>query len=141
MTSLLICILLAVPATAKDSQPAHALSDVHHIYIDSMGKDDEAVRFRTLLKQELSHAGFTIEDDAAKADAGMSGTLSVRVLAGYARAYADVALRASDGGTIWQGDFGPTFLRGRKGDDEVKNCAGNIADKLLRDLKQSTAHR
>jgi hypothetical protein len=141
MTSLFICFLLAMPATVNDAQPAHALSDVHHIYIDSMGKDDEAVRFRSLLKQELTHAGFTVEDDSAKADAVMRGTLSVRVLAGYSRAYADVALRASDGGTIWQGDFGPTFLRGRKGDDEVKNCAGNIADKLLKDLKQSTAHR
>jgi hypothetical protein len=141
MTSLFICFLLAMPATMNDALPSHALSDVHRIYLDSMGKDDEAVRFRSLLKQELTHAGFAVEDDSAKADAVMSGTLSVRVLAGYSRAYADVTLRASDGGTIWQGDFGPTFLRGRKGDDEVKNCAGNIADKLLKDLKQSTAYR
>jgi hypothetical protein len=45
MTSLLVCILLAMPGAANDSQPAHALSDVHRICVDSMGHDDEAVPF------------------------------------------------------------------------------------------------
>jgi hypothetical protein len=134
-------MLLAMPGTSNDSQTAHALSNVHRIYLDSMGHDDEAVRFRSLLKQELTHAGFTVEDDSAKADSVLSGTLSVRVVAGYSRAFADVALRASDGATIWRGAFGPRFLRGRKSGDDTKNCAGDIADKLLKDFKQSTAHR
>jgi hypothetical protein len=141
LTRLLICILLSMPGTANDPQPSHALSDVHRIYVDSMGQDDEAVRFRSSLKQELTHAGFTIEADSAKANAVLSGTLSVRVLAGYSRAFADVALRASDGATIWQGRFGPRFMRGRRGDDDIKNRAGDIADKLLKDYKQSVAHR
>jgi hypothetical protein len=141
MAYLLICILIAMPGTANDSQPVHALSDVHLIYVDSMGHDDEAVRFRSLLKQELTHAGFTIEDNSAKADSVLGGTLSVRVVAGYSRAFADVALRASDGATIWQGRFGPRFLRGRKSGDDTKNCAGDLADKLLKDFKQSTSHR
>jgi hypothetical protein len=141
MTNLLVGILLAMPGTANDLPPAHALSDVHRIYVDSMGHDDEAVRFRGLLKQDLTHAGFAIEDDSAKADAVLSGTLSVRVEAGYSWAYADVALRASDGATIWQGSFRPKFFHGRQGDDKTKNCAGDIADKLLKDFKQSTAHR
>jgi hypothetical protein len=141
MTSLIVCILLATPSAANDSQQTHALSDIHRIYVDSLGHDDEAVRFRSLLKQELTLAGFTIEDDSAKADAVLSGTLSVRVIDGYSRAFADVALRTSDGATIWQGRFGPRFLRGRKSGDDTKNCAGDIADKLLKDFKQSTAHR
>jgi hypothetical protein len=139
MTGLLICMLLAMPGTANDSQPAHALSDVHHIYVDSMGQGDEAVRFRSLLKQELAHAGFTIEDDSAKADAVLSGTLSVRVIAGYSKAFADLAMRAPDGATIWQGRFGPRFWRGRRGNDDVKNRASDIADKLLKDSKLATA--
>jgi hypothetical protein len=141
MTSLLILMMFATQGTANDSQRTHALVDVHNIYVDSMGHDDEAVRFRSLLKQELTRAGFTVEDDAAKADAVLGGTFSVRVVAGYSRSYADVALRESDGATIWQGDFGPRFWRGRKGGDDVKNCAGDIADKLLKDSKQTTAHR
>jgi hypothetical protein len=141
MTSLLVCILLAMPGTPNDSQTAHALFDVHRIYVDFLGHDDEAVRFRSLLKQELTRAGFTIEDDSAKADAVLGGTLSVRVIDGYSRAFADVALRASDGVTIWRGAFGPRFLRGRKSGDDTKNCAGDLADKLLKDFKQSTVHR
>lgn len=141
MIGLLMCMFLAMPGTANDSQPAHALSDVHHIYVDSMGQGDEAVRFRSLLKQELTHAGFTVEEDSAKADAVLSGTLSVRVVAGYSRAFADVALRATDGAAIWQGGFGPRFLRGRQGNDDIKNRAGDIADKLVKDRKQFITQR
>jgi hypothetical protein len=36
MTSVLIRILLAMPGTANDLPPAHALSDVHRIYVDSI---------------------------------------------------------------------------------------------------------
>lgn len=122
MTGLLVCMLLAMPGTANDSQPAHALSGVHRIYVDSMGQGDEAVRFRSLLKQGLTHAGFTIEDDSAKADAVLSGTLSVRVIAGYSKAFADLAMRASDGAAIWQGRFGPRFWRGHQGNDDVKTA-------------------
>jgi hypothetical protein len=93
------------------------------------------------LKQELSRAGFTIEEDSAKADAVLGGTLSVRVVDGYSRAFADVAVRPSAGAAIWQGRFGPRFLRGRKSGDDTKNCAGDVADKLLKDFKQSTSHR
>jgi len=46
MTPLVLGILLAIPGAATDSQTAHQLSDVHRIYVDSMGHDDEAVRFR-----------------------------------------------------------------------------------------------
>jgi hypothetical protein len=141
MISLLMCVFPAMAGTANDSQPAHALSDVHHIYVESMGHDDEAVRFLGLLKQELIHQGLTIEDDSAKADAVLSGTLSVRVIDGYSRGFADVVLRATDGATIWQGSFGPRFLRGRKAGDDIKNVAGNLVDRLVKDRKQSTAHR
>lgn len=141
MTYFLMSIFLAITGLVSPSQPAHSLSDVHRIYVDSMGHDDEAARFRTLLKQELTHAGFTVEDDSAKADAALSGAFSVRVLAGYSKAYADLALRASDGTTIWAGKFGPRgFFRGHKGPDDIKNRASDIADKLLKDLKQSSAH-
>ena len=94
---------------SKSVQSAHTLTEVHHIYVDSIGHDDEAVRFRSLLNQEPTPASFIIEDDSAEADAVLSGTFSVRVLAGCSRAYADVAARASDGATIWQSDFGPRF--------------------------------
>jgi hypothetical protein len=52
-----------------------------------------------------------------------------------------VSLRASDNATVWQGGFGPRFWRGRKSSDDTKNCAGDIADKLLKDFKQSTARK
>jgi len=76
-------MLLTMPAKSNDSHSVRTLSDVHSVYVDSMGHDDEAVRFHSILKKELTHAGFTIEDDSAKADAVLSGTISIRVLAGY----------------------------------------------------------
>jgi hypothetical protein len=141
MTPLLLGILLAIQGAATGSQAARPLSEVHSIYVASMGHDDEAVGFRGSLKQELAHAGFALEDDSAKADALLSGTFSVRVEAGYTRAHADVAPRAPGGAMIWQGSFGQRFLPGRRGDADVKNRAGDIADKLRKDFKQSSAHR
>lgn len=140
MIGLFICMLLAMPAAANNPAPAHALSEVHHIYVDSMGHDDEAVRFRGLLKQELTRAGFTIEDDSAKADAVLSGTISIRVLAGYSRAFSDVTLRASDGAALWQDASRPRFWHGHQSGDDVKDRATDIADKLLKDSKQPTTH-
>jgi hypothetical protein len=108
-----------------------------------MGHDDEAVRFHSMLKQELIHAGLTLEEDPAKADAVLSGTLSIRVLDGYSLAFCDVTLRAFDGATLWQSAFGPKFRRfwhGLRSRDDVKNRAGDITDKHLKDYKQSTTH-
>lgn len=137
-------MLLTLPAKTNDSHLVRTLSDVHSIYVGSMGHDDEAVRFHRMLKQELTHAGFAIEEDPAKADAVLSGTLSIRVLDGYSRAFCDVTLRAFDGATLWQSAFGPRFRRfwhGNRSRDDVKNRAGDITDKLLKDLKQSTVHQ
>jgi hypothetical protein len=39
-------------------------------------------------------------------------------------------VRTPDGATIWQGDFGPRFTRGRQRDD-VKNRARDIADNFF----------
>ena len=140
MIGLFICMLLTMPAKANDSPPVHSLSEVHHMYVDSMGHDDEAARFRGLVKQELTRAGFTIEDNSAKADAILSGTISIRVLAGYSRAFSDVTLRASDGAALWQSAFRPRFWHGKQSGDDVKDRATDIAAKFLQDFKQSTPH-
>jgi hypothetical protein len=123
------------------SQTAHSLSEIHRIYVDSMGAcDDEAVRFRGLLKQELTHAGFAIEDDSA------SRCVAKRQFLGTSGGWTLPGLRGcdaatTDGATICQGGLGPRFWRGRRSGDDTKNCAGDIADKLLKDAKQSGAHR
>jgi len=53
MTPLLLGILLAIPVAANDSQAAHALSEVHHIYVGSMGQDDEAKRRNCIARANL----------------------------------------------------------------------------------------
>lgn len=60
-------------------QDQSALNAVRKIHVGSMGETDEAERFRLLFEDELSRKGFTVVDVAEKADAVLTGVLSVRV--------------------------------------------------------------
>lgn len=52
--TLMLVAAFAVPLCAQNN----ALSSVKKIHVGSMGQSDEAERFRMLLEEELSKAGF-----------------------------------------------------------------------------------
>ena len=81
------------------------LSRIQRLYVGSMGRSDEAIRFRLLLQDQLTDKGFSVVDTVEKADAILKGALTVRVHDGSeARVY--VALETPDGDRLWARDFG-----------------------------------
>jgi len=71
---------LTFSVSADSTAQAEArLHEVHSIYVGNMGADDEANRFRLLLEEQVAKKGFVIVDSPDKADAVLSGALSVRV--------------------------------------------------------------
>ena len=119
-------------AASVHSADRSALAAVHRIYVDSMGHDEEAVRFRDLLRKDLAAAGFFVVDDPRHTDATLSGFVSIRVRHGYAKAYSTVTLTTADGRLIWGGDFGPAF-RQSLSSDTVMLRSKDIAMRLKED--------
>lgn len=126
-----VCLLLAVAATgAAKTQAVASLAGIRSIYVEPMGQDHEAVRFRKLLSDELTKAGFTIVADADDgADAVLSSMLSTPVVDGHSRAYAEVELTRRNGPRVWGGDF-PSRRRWPSGQDYVKKLAEEVAGAL-----------
>ena len=110
---------------------------VQKIHIGEMGKSDEAERFQLLLEEQLEKKGFTVVNDADKADAVLAGVLSLRVYDDTSIARATVYLKNPDGKRIWGGDFQPKSTFFKRVDDTVKFRAENIADKLRKDWNKS----
>jgi hypothetical protein len=99
-----------------------------------MGQSDEAERFRILLGDELTKVGFTVVDNESKADAVLSGVLTVRVYAEQSRARATVSLTSSDDVRLRGKDFEPRVHFG--GGDTVKLRAEDVAKDLWKEPKQ-----
>jgi hypothetical protein len=124
---------LAVAALARPDMGQQRLSQVRKIYVGDMGTADESERFRHLLEDQLNAKGFTVVDDAAAADAILTGALSVRVLDDESEARVYVTLRTPGGERIWSRDFGNRFLHNpfnRK--EPVKLRAEDVANGLKR---------
>jgi hypothetical protein len=128
MKILLLTLLLAVPVIAQD------LHKVNKIFIGDMGTSDEAERFKMLLDDSLSKKGFTVVDKEEKADAVMTGVLSVRDHAKSSEARVTIFLKDKDGNKLWSMNFGShrTWLR----KDPVEARADDVASKLRDDWKK-----
>lgn len=84
------------------------------LFVGTMGRSDEAERFRLLLGEEAEKAGFIGVDRPEAADLILTGALIVRVYADYSQAQATVQLKAPGGERIWGRDFPPHH--GRSGE-------------------------
>lgn len=114
------------------------LSLVQKIYVGDMGSADEADRFRLLLEEALSKKGFTIVDREDRADAILSGALSVRVFDDKSEARAFVRLTTAGGESIWARDFGnKIFFNPFHRAEPVKRRAEDVAKRLREDWKRS----
>lgn len=127
-------------ATIKSGQITNQnkLRLVQKIYVGEMGKADEAQRFRLLLKEQLSKKGFTVVESAERADAILSGALSVRVLDDNSEARVYVTLDTPGGERLWARDFGNKFLTNpfnRK--EPTKRRAEDVANGLRKDWEKS----
>ena len=130
------------PLTSTDTPASRSgvknLYEVRKIYIDDMGKSDDAERFRLLLREKLSDKKFTIVDDPNEADAILKGTLSTQLAKGTTKARASVFLKSQSGATLWSDDFGVhlVFVSALHR-DSVKLRAEDVADGLHGAWKKS----
>ena len=133
----LLVLLFATATFCFDDDFAPDLYLVNKIYVADMGSTDEAARFKLLLDEALSKKGFIVVDTAEKADAIISGILTVRVYDSAAVAHATVLVKNKDGKRLWSGDFGPPTFRSLKRKDTVQARADTIADHLRDDWKKT----
>lgn len=84
--ALLVGLWLGTPIISAQTHPPispTALHLVQKIHIGELGTSDEAARFRLLLEDKLAQQGFTVVDTPEKADAVLSGALSVSTVGIY----------------------------------------------------------
>lgn len=110
---------------------------VKRIQIGNMGETNEAERFRLLLEEELTKKGFTIVDSSEKADAILTGVLSVRVLDKKTQARVYVKLSAPNGERLWGKDFGSRVTVFDR-TEPVKLRAKDVAKGLWTDWQRSS---
>lgn len=148
VASLLLAVLLLFdcgttfydPATGAEAQPdanQQRLSLIQKLYVGDMGTANESERFRHLLEDQLGEKGFTIVDDAAQADAILTGALSVRVLDDESEARVYVTLRTPGGERLWARDFGNRLFHNpfnRK--EPVKLRAEDVANELKKAVQK-----
>jgi len=126
------------PAAAAERESQSQLHLVRKIYVGSMGETDEAERFRLLLEEQLSGKGFTVVDRPEKADAILTGVLSVRVHDKKTRARVYVKLSTPEGARLWGKDFGSRLTSPFNRTEPVKLRAQDVANGLRDEWERST---
>ncbi len=141
---LLLATGLKAGAATKAGQTALHL--VEKIYIGEMGSTDEATRFRLLLEDKLTERGFTVVDKAEKADALLSGALSVSPGGAYGRSDVAVTVRlvSAGGERLWSINLpkpvtfaGAFKVRGLRIREPVEYRADELARELREDWERS----
>jgi hypothetical protein len=112
------------------------LYEVRKIYIDEMGKSDDAERFRLLVGEKLSEKGFTIVEKPDDADAILKGALATQLSQGTTKARASVYLKSVSGQSLWNEDYGVRFVFGPHR-DSIKLRAEDVANGLHDAWKKS----
>jgi hypothetical protein len=113
------------------------LHEVHNIYVGNMGDDDEAGRFRLLVEEQVARKGFAVVDSAEKADAILTGALSVRVHRNSSTARVYVTLHTPKGQRLWGRDFGSKMTNIFSLSEPVKLRAQDVANGLKQDWEKS----
>jgi hypothetical protein len=148
VTALLFVLWLvpfSVPANTYPQAPPTALHLVQKIYVEEMGTSTEAARFRLLLEDQLSEKGFTVVDKTEKADAVLSGVLSVArsgIYGGPADISVTARLISPEGGRLWSANIGGQItilnpITSLKFKEPVEYRAKELAKKLRGDWERS----
>jgi hypothetical protein len=130
IATIVLALLTAVGAQAQD------LKNIQKIYVGEMGQSDEAARFRILLGDDLTKVGFAVVDSASKADATLSGIMTVRVYSDTSIARATVSLSNPEGVRIWGKDFEAHVGFHLGASDSVRFRAEDIAKSLRKECKK-----
>ena len=145
----LCCALLLLPAALNASASPQAkqttLHEVQKIYLEEVGTSPEAARFRLLLEEKLTEKGFTVVAEPTRADAILSGALSVSphgIYRGSSDVGVTVQLKSQAGQRLWIGNFaGRVFIlnpvSSLRFKDIVEYRAKELAKRLRADWEKS----
>jgi hypothetical protein len=116
-----------IAAIVEPKKGVRELYEVRRIYVDEMGKSDDAERFRLLLGEKLSEH-FTVVEKPEDADAILKGAVSTQLAQGTTKARASVSLMSSNGQRLWSDDFGVRMVFGLGKRDSIKLRAEDVAN-------------
>lgn len=77
------------------------MTTVNKIFVDKLGNNDDAERFRFQLSRELASAGFTPLAEREEADAIVKGTFTYQNYGDKTGAQANLRLLSQEGKEIW----------------------------------------
>ena len=96
-----VFIVLLAMATGLAQYRWPNMTTVQKVWVDKLGNNDDAERFRFQLATELTHAGFTPWDQTDGADAIIKGTFSYRNFGDKSGAAANLRIMSQDNKEIW----------------------------------------
>lgn len=118
--------VVALAALAWAQYPS--MAGVRRIYIDKLGNNDDAERFRSVAAQELNRAGFNAVSSADPADAVMKGSFTFANYGEKSGGQANVRMMSRDEKEIWSGSVADKIHPG-------KDSTGWVAQELAKTLK------
>src|SRR2546423_2632857 len=128
VAALVLALWLIPSSTLANPYPQAKQTALHlaqKLYLEEVGTSAEAARFRLLLEDKLSEKGFTIVDKPEKADAILSGALSVSpagIYGGTSDVGVTVQLKSPAGERLWSGNFaGQIIILGPLSSFKVKD--------------------
>src|SRR5512143_708880 len=94
-------IVLIAIATGLAQYRWPNMTTVQRVWVDKLGNNDDAERFRFQLAIELGHNGFTAWDQADGADGIIKGTFSYRDISAKSGGSANLHIMSPDNKEIW----------------------------------------
>jgi len=128
-----LAVLFVALTTCLGQYPS--LANVQRIYIDKLGNNDDAERFRSVGARELEHVGFTAASSPDDADAILKGTFSFANWGEKSGGQLNFRLMSRDDKEIWAGSVADKIKPGR---DSIQWVAEEFA-KQLKKRKEQTA--
>jgi hypothetical protein len=110
-----------------------SLANVQRIYIDKLGNNDDAERFRSVGARELEHVGFSAASGPDDADAVVKGTFTFANWGEKSGGQLNFRLMSRDGKEIWAGSVADKIKPGR---DSVQW----VAQEFSKQLKKRKEH-
>jgi hypothetical protein len=127
-----LAVLLVAVAVCLVQYPS--LANVQRIYIDKLGNNDDAERFRSVGARELEHVGFATASNADDADAILKGTFTFANWGEKSGRQLNFRLVSRDDKEIWAGSVAEKIKPGR---DSMQWVAQDFAKQLKKRKEQA----
>ena len=127
-----LAVLFVALTTCLAEYPS--LANVQRIYIDKLGDNDDAERFRSVGARELEHAGFSTASQAEDADAILKGSFTFANWGEKSGGQLNFRLVSPGDKEIWAGSIADKIKPGR---DSTQWVAQEFAKQLKKRKEQA----